>query len=75
MFVPKRTDLLSSVAVEVWPETTALASATKWLSLEKNGELGSCQRLFGRTVEHTQLVDKAIQGRTEIMSNFTDADA
>ena len=75
MFGAKRIDHFLPATVEVSPRTTAFAPAATWPSLEKDGELGPCERFFACAVEHTQLVDKAIQGRTEIMSDFADTDA
>jgi hypothetical protein len=75
MFTAKRVDHLEPTTPEMSrPAPAAFPVTSADPLLKEDWELSSSQCFLARTVEHAQLIDEAIQGRTEIVSGFADTD-
>lgn len=75
MFAAKRLDQLEPATREMRRLAAAFPTTPGDSLFKEDRELSPCQCFFACTIEHAQLVDKTVQGRTEIMSDFADTDA
>jgi hypothetical protein len=75
MFGAKRLDLLEPTTREMRRLAPAFPTTPEHALFKENRELSPCQCFFACADEHTQLIDKAIERRTEIMGDFADTNA
>jgi len=75
MFTAKWLNQLEPTTREMRRLAAAFPTTPEDSLFKEDRELSPCQCFFACAVEHTQLIDKAIEGRTEIMSDFADTNA